>query len=292
MSAQINSSARLRLPRLHDKVAIVTGGASGIGRAIALAYAREGARVVIADLNERFKGALESDVTTFELIRDDSDCDHTAIFVRTDVCSVDSVNNLVAEAVQQHGRLDIIVNAAGIAPEIHNPQPIWSISDSTWMSTMAVNTTGLLYACRAAISQMVNQSPLPTGDRGWVVNISSIYGQTAVTGNTAYCASKHAVLGITKAAALDCAPQRIRVNAICPGFTDTAMTSTLLGTGHEYQRQMEALQPLKGIGSAVDIARIAVVLASEDAGWVTGTAIAVDGDSDETSTSVSTRSSP
>lgn len=186
-----------RSGRLHEKVAIVTGGSSGIGRAIALAFANEGANLVIADLEPRSKAGSEAKATTEELIV--GECKRQALFCQTDVCSSESVDALIARAVQEYGRVDMygtkrfaflkantacsIVNAAGIAPEIHNPQPIWSIPDRSWASTMGVNATGSMNTCRAATAQMMKQPELPGGDRGWVVNISSIYGQTAVAGN-------------------------------------------------------------------------------------------------------------
>lgn len=132
-----------------------------------------------------------------------------------------------------------LVNAAGIAPEIKNPQPIWSLPDTTWRSSMGVNATGTLNTCRAATAQMMAQPALAGGDRGWIVNVSSIYGQTAAPGNVAYCASKHAVLGLTTAAALDCAPYKIRVNAMCPGcrslFVARGSCRSRADQGHSYR---------------------------------------------------------
>lgn len=194
--------------RLAGMVAIITGGSSGIGRAIALAYARENAWVIIADRDERSKASTEADLTTADLIRKEHGRD--ASFVATDVCSSSSIEELVQKTVQRYGRVDMynfprhqssfmangyprIVNAAGIAPEILNPQPIWSLPDSTWTSTMGVNATGVLNACRAATAQMMKQSPLPNGDRGWVVNIASIYGQTGAAGNGKSLTEKHAL---------------------------------------------------------------------------------------------------
>ncbi|KAK5674336.1 hypothetical protein LTS10_012920 [Elasticomyces elasticus] len=257
--------------RLKGRVAIVTGASSGIGRAIAIAYANEGAKVVCASRAELSGG---QEVSTSDMI---SRSGGTAVFHSTDICSVTSIDSLIKRAVSEYGRLDILVNSAGIGLEIHDPQPIWTTSLETWEKTMSVNLTGLFSCCRAAIAQMVSQTPLKNGSRGWIVNVSSVYGEAAKAGIVSYCSAKHAVIGLTKAAAMDCAPQNIYVNAICPGLTATSMTTSVLPSSPSELSMVSAAQPLKGVGSAVDVARVAVVLGSDDVSWVTGISVPVDG---------------
>ncbi|WPB08489.1 uncharacterized protein RHO25_013155 [Cercospora beticola] len=179
-ASTLNGTAR-SLGRLRDKIAIVTGGSSGIGRAIALAYAAEGARIVVADRDVQSKAISEIEVSTADIVRREHG--QEVLFHQTDVSSSQSVDGLMSRTVEKYGRLDILVNAAGVAPEIHNPQPIWSLPEATWNMTMGVNATGILNTCRAATAQMMSQPARADGDRGWIVNISSIYGQTAVPGN-------------------------------------------------------------------------------------------------------------
>ncbi|OAL43679.1 short-chain dehydrogenase/reductase-like protein [Pyrenochaeta sp. DS3sAY3a] len=257
--------------RLHGRIAIVTGASSGIGQAIAIAYAQEGAKVVCASRTEL---SPDQEISTCDIIRRSGG---SAFFHSTDICSVTSVDTLVQKCVTEHGRLDILVNCAGVGLEIYDPQPIWTTSFATWEKTMSVNLTGIFNCCRAATAQMVNQVPLANGSRGWIVNISSVYGEAAKPGIVSYCSAKHAIIGLTKAAAMDCAPKNIYVNAICPGLTATSMTASVLPSTPSELSQFRAAQPLKGIGSPMDVARIAVVLGSDDVSWVTGVSVPVDG---------------
>lgn len=217
--------------RLASRVAIITGASSGIGRAIALAYHREGASIVCADVRETTRaGPGESSAPTHEAITRDGG---NAIFVKVDVGSAAEVEALVQRAVQVFGRLDIMVNNAGIAIEAHRPQPVWEMDEETWDQTMKINAKGVFLGCKYAAAQMVKQEPLESGCRGWIVNMASILGLRGSMMNgkcsdlsvlvllirvaASYCASKHAVVGLTRVVAMDCAPHRIHCNAICPG---------------------------------------------------------------------------
>jgi NAD(P)-dependent dehydrogenase (short-subunit alcohol dehydrogenase family) len=159
--------------RLANKIAVVTGGSSGIGRAISAAYASEGAKVVVADLVEKSRDPKE-DTSTVELVKS---LGSDAIFVEVDVSNSQSVDDLVKTAVEKYGRVDIMVNNAGIALEASSPSPIWEVTNDRWNKTMSVNATGVFYGCRAAAKQMISQDPHPSGDRGWIINLSSILGQ-------------------------------------------------------------------------------------------------------------------
>ena len=264
--------------RLQDKVAVITGASSGIGRAIALAYSNEGARVVCADVKEtaRAEGpANESNSTTHDQINKSGG---SATFIKTDVTNPSEVEALVNSAVEWGGRLDIMVNNAGIAFEGSAPAPIWDCQLDVWDKTNAINMTGVFYGCKYASAQMLKQEPhQPSGDQGWIINTASILGLVAAAGSPAYCASKGAVVNLTRSAALACGPKRIHVNCICPGYTSSALTAPLFEQP-ELIKQLEKLHPFgERLGEPEDLARVCVFLASDDARWVNGAAIQVDG---------------
>ncbi|KAJ5488006.1 hypothetical protein N7530_002306 [Penicillium desertorum] len=259
--------------RLQDKVAIVTGSSSGLGRAIAIRYAQEGAKVVCADLTPTARSQEEADTTTHDLIIRDGG---QATFVRTDVGDATQMEHLVRVAAKEYGRLDILVNNAGISIEARTPAVLHLTDETTWDTTMRVNTKSVFLGCKYALTQMLAQEPHSSGDRGWIINISSIMGMIGGPENPSYCASKGAVSNLTRQMALDYAPDNIHINAICPGYTQTAIfkeTTTNLTPWEDLKRR----HPLKGPGIPEDIARMAVVLACDDASWVTGVCLPVDG---------------
>ncbi|CAL5867400.1 uncharacterized protein PFLUO_LOCUS1619 [Penicillium psychrofluorescens] len=258
--------------RLQDKVAIVTGSSSGLGRAICIRYAREGAKVVCADLTPTARLAEESESTHTIL----TNAGGKAIFVQTDVGDAEQMKNLVSKAIIEYGRLDILVNNAGISIEARTPALCHLTDESTWDTTMRVNTKSVFLGCKYALTQMLGQEPHPSGDRGWIINMSSIMGIIGGEYNASYCASKGAVSSLTRQVALDYAQHRIHVNAICPGYTQTAIfqeTTTHMTSLDDLKRR----HPFNGPGVPDDIAKMAVVLASDDASWMTGVCMPVDG---------------
>ncbi|KXS94932.1 hypothetical protein AC578_3925 [Pseudocercospora eumusae] len=263
------------LGRLANKVAIITGAASGIGRATAFAYHKEGAKVICADIREttRYTGSREEDGTTHDRIKD---LGGHAFFHQVDVRKPDSVERLVKAAESKYGRLDIMVNHAGVSLEAKNFRPVWEIEQEIWEGTQAVNSTGVFLGTKFAVQQMLRQDAHPSGDRGWIINTSSILGFVAAEHTAAYCASKGAVLNFTRAAALDCAPFRIHVNGIAPGYTQSAMTGPLWEDDAAKAKLM-GKHPFRGLGQPEDIAKACVFLASEDAQWVTGHTLPVEG---------------
>ncbi|KAK3699713.1 hypothetical protein LTR37_016318 [Vermiconidia calcicola] len=264
--------------RLQDKVAIVTGASSGLGRAISLAYAAEGASVVCADLREtsRYESSSEEQsAATHEVITEEKA--GKATFVKCDTTDPEQVEDLVKKAVEWGGRVDVMVNNAGIGPETANPAAIWDTTMENWEVTNKVNSTGVFLGCKYASKQMLNQEPHSSGDRGWIINTASILGLVAAPQSPAYCASKGAVVNLTRSAALACGPHRIHVNCICPGYTVSALTE-LLWKDPSMKEKMEKLHPFGNrLGEPEDLARACVFLASEDARWVNGAALPVDG---------------
>ncbi|KEQ69794.1 gluconate 5-dehydrogenase [Aureobasidium namibiae CBS 147.97] len=265
--------------RLHNKVAVVTGSSSGIGRAIALRFSSEGAHVVCADTEPTADSDSDSggDDATHDVILK-SGCN--ALFVATNVGCSREVEDLVRATVSHYGRLDIFVNNAGITFDLETLQPIWSADEELWDDIQQVNSKGVFLGCKYASRQMLSQEPHPNGDRGWIVNVASIFGMVGTSNFASYCASKGAIVNMTKAVALDCAPHRIHVNCICPGCkhagTSSQMTSEVL-RDEETQEHIISLHPFRGLGIPDDIARAVVFLASEDSSWITGVALPVDG---------------
>jgi len=261
--------------RLTGKIAVVTGASSGIGRAISLAFAKEGAAVICSDIrpDPRSPGPGQSSTPTHEVITKSGG---KALFVKCDVRNASEMESLVDHAVKELGRLDIMINNAGIAMESSDPAPVWDVSEDRWDTLMAVNAKGVFLGCKYAAKQMISQEPGPNGDRGWIVNTASIFGLVGAEGTLSYCASKHAVAGITKTVALDCARYRVHCNAICPGYTATAMTAPIFEQD-EKKTGLTAVHPFRGLGEPEDLARAVVFLASEDNSWMTGVMMPVDG---------------
>lgn len=261
--------------RLLDKTAIITGASSGLGRAIALAYATHGAAVVCADLRPVAEVHVKEGDTkaTHEVILESGG---KSLFVECDVRDSQSVQRLIARAVEVYGRLDIMVNNAGIGLEVPLLLPVHETPDSTFDTTMSVNSRGVFLGCKYAAQQMITQNPYPSGDRGWIINVASVAGVVGLGGTVSYSASKGSVVQITRTVALDLASWRIHCNVLCPGFTKTAMIKPLTDV-EATQARLGAMHPFKGLGEPEDIAKAALFLASDDASWVSGAALPVDG---------------
>lgn len=242
---------------LGDQVAVVTGGASGIGRATVLRFLAAGARVVVGDLNADNGQLLMDEVSDSERLR----------FVRTDVASEDAVEELVATAVDRFGGLDVVFNNAGVGGAFG---PITEISVDDWDRTFAVLTRSVFLGIKHGARVMIEQ-----GRGGSIINTASVAGLGGGGGPQAYSAAKAAVVNLTLTAAVELAAHRIRVNAICPGLIYTPLA---VGRNEERLReQMPTFQPWPDAGQPDDIAGVALWLAGPDSGFVTGEAVRVDG---------------
>jgi NAD(P)-dependent dehydrogenase (short-subunit alcohol dehydrogenase family) len=254
--------------RLDHKVAIVTGASSGIGRAIAIGFAREGAQVVCSDIRkdarpEGYETDRQQD--TDEVIRANSG---DALFVRADVTRSQDMADLVKNAVDRYGRLDIMVNNAGVFTRL---APIHEKTEEEYDFTTNVNAKGVWNGCQQAIRQFLRQ-----GDGGKIINIVSIAGIIGLANEPAYCASKGAAANLTRQLAIDYGPHRINVNAICPNFLTTAMCRPYY-TDASIRTMVEEATPLRRWGTPEEIVGPAVFLASKDADYVTGSMLIVDG---------------
>ena len=246
---------------LDGKRAIVTGAASGIGRATAVLLAREGAAVVVADLDEAGLGALVAAIAAEG---------GRAAGVRCDVTVEADCRRLVEAAVAGFGGLDLVVNSAGIIRRTS----IVETTEDEWDRVMAVNVKAVFLLGRHAIPEMAR------GGGGAVVNIGSGWGLRGGPRAASYCASKGAVVNLTRAMAIDHGPQGIRVNCVCPGDTDTPLLRSEAGQLGEDMTAFlasSAQRPIRRIGTPQDTARAVLYLASDAASWVTGTTLVVDG---------------
>ena len=245
---------------LENKIVIVTGAGSGIGAATAKLFGTHGAIVVVSDINlENAQKVVDEIKTT----------GGTASAIKTDVTQFEEVENLISKTVQDNGRLDVMVNNAGIGGK-HQLKTADHTHDD-WHNVIAVNQTGVFYCMQVAIKQMLKQG------QGSIVNVASLAGLKASGNNLSYSASKFAVVGMTKSAALEYGRKNIRINAVCPGFTHSALLEQLLAASPDMGDKLKRFIPMGRFGEADEIAEAICWLGSENSKFITGQTITLDG---------------
>jgi NAD(P)-dependent dehydrogenase (short-subunit alcohol dehydrogenase family) len=248
------------MAKLDGKVAVITGAASGMGRATALRFAREGAAIVIADLNSQAGEATVSEIATGG---------GRAVFQHTDVSDDNAIKAMIDRAVREFGRLDITYNNAGIGGATGRLE---ETNAPDWDKTFVILTRAVFSGIKYSIE------PMRKAGGGSIISTSSVAGLKGVAGLHAYSAAKAAVISLTESAAIELGRDRIRVNCICPGGILTPLVYRGMRGGEEQaKKNMEHSQPIPRVGYPEDIAAMALFLASEDAEWITGTAMVVDG---------------
>lgn len=239
------------MARLDDKVAVVTGGASGIGLAAAKNFIENGAKVVIADFNTELGEKVAKEFGA------------SAIFVKTDVAIEDDIIKLIDTTVATFGKIDIVVASAGIGG---GPGDIVNSTMEQWDKVTAIDYTGVFLTNKYAIKQMLDQ-----GTGGSVINIASMFGLVAAPGNVHYTGAKGGVVNISRAAGVAYAKEGIRVNAVCPGVIDTPLNTA------EVKKMWESRHPMGRLGTVEEVANLINFLASDEATFMTGASIAIDG---------------
>lgn len=242
---------------LKGKTAIITGAGSGIGKAIALLYAQEGAKIVVSDLNEQ--GGNET-------LKEIQSAGGEAIFVKADTSQPGDCERMVKETLQKFGALHIAVNNAGIGGPI---QPVGEYPIDGWNKVIAINLSGVFYGMRYQLPAML------AAGGGSIVNVASILGKVGTKGSAAYVAAKHGVVGLTEAAALEYATQGIRINSIGPGYILTPLVTHSLDEATI--KALAGLHPMQRLGKVEEVAALALWLNSDKASFVTGSYYNVDG---------------
>ncbi len=244
---------------MDGRVALVTGASSGIGRATAVAFARAGAKVVGIGLDP------ELGEETMRLVAAEG---AEGFFVAADVTDAGQVERAVAETIDRFGRLDYAFNNAGIT----GPSgPSGDYAEDDWRRVIDVNLTGVWLSMKYELARMTERG------NGVIVNCSSVLGHVGISGSSGYVASKHAVIGLTKSAALDYAEQGIRILAVCPGFIETPMIEGALSASEESRARFLAVEPIGRFGDPDEVAKTVVWMCSDDASFMTGASLVVDG---------------
>ncbi|MBO9729845.1 MAG: SDR family oxidoreductase [Chitinophaga sp.] len=245
------------MKQLENKVAIVTGGGSGIGAATARLYAAEGARVIVSDIHEESCRKVVAEITA---------AGGQAYAVTADVSDAQQCEALIASTIRHYQQLDIAFNNAGIGGESN---PVGDMSIEGWNKVIAVNLNSIFYCMKYEIQAM-----LPKG--GNIVNMSSILGQVGFANAAGYVAAKHGVIGLSQTAAIEYAERGIRINAVGPGFIDTPLLSAA-GMDNKVKQQIATLHPIGRLGKAEEVAALVLWLSTEKASFVNGAYYAVDG---------------
>lgn len=276
--------------RLQGRIAVVTGSSSGLGAAISLAFAAEGATIFCVDLYPAPRNAINPSTLraddfnvrvtgqpgTHERIRQ---LGGEATYHKADVTKPRDMDLAIRACVQRYKRVDVMVNNAGISVESTHIRPLrcHETSEEDFDKTMAINSKGMFLGCKYALKQMLDGQEKKYSSRGWIVNTASVQGLVPYTGTPSYCASKGAAVMLTKQIALDYAKDLIHCNALCPGFLATSMTQNLQGQ-EEVLADIQSKHPFGGhLGKIEDVAKAAVFLASDDAAWITGVPLPIDG---------------
>lgn len=244
------------MKKLDHKTVFITGGLSGIGKACAIAAAREGANIVVAD-----RRSNTIDLSMAEIILENPN----AIFIDCDVSKFDQVQTAIEKTIDTFKSLDVALNNAGIFGE---PNKVGDLSEQEWLKVIGVNLNGVFNCMKHELTQMIKQKS------GIIVNMASILGKVGFATSSHYVAAKHGVIGLTQTAALEYAIEGIRINAICPGFIETPL---LMKVSKEEKKHLIDLHPMKRLGKPSEIAKGFIFLASADSSFVTGTTLEIDG---------------
>lgn len=240
------------MSKLQNKVALITGGASGIGAATARLFVAEGAKVVLVDLNEEKGKAFENELRKLHA---------EVLFIKANITDEDQVAGIFKQAVEAFGKVDVVFNNAGIG----RVQPSHELPYTEWRNTVNVDLDGVFLVAREAIREM-----LKTGG-GTIVNTASMYGWVGSPGSAAYNAAKGGVVNLTRSLGLEYAEHNIRVNSLCPGFIDTPIIP------EESKQALAAMTPMKRLGQADEMAKAVLFMACDDSSFMTGNSLIVDG---------------
>ncbi|SFB51784.1 NAD(P)-dependent dehydrogenase, short-chain alcohol dehydrogenase family [Cohnella sp. OV330] len=238
--------------KLQNKVAVITGGASGIGAATAKLFVSEGAKVVLVDLNEEKGKAFESELKSLNA---------EALFVKANITNEEEVAHIFKQTIEAFGKVDVVFNNAGIG-RVHSSH---DLAYSEWRNTVNVDLDGVFLVAREAIREMLKAGG------GTIVNTASMYGWVGSPGSAAYNAAKGGVINLTRSLALEYAEQNIRINALCPGFIDTPIIP------EESKQALAGLTPMKRLGQAEEMAKAVLFMACDDSSFMTGNSLTVDG---------------